>query len=346
MAPLRIIHATAPIRICDNGGWTDTRVAQHGKVFNIAVEPLVHVKIKVFARGTRHAPVVLHVENYNMRYAPVLDGAGWGPHPLLEAAIRTIPPPGDVDVEITVGSQAPPGASTGTSAAMVVALLGALDRLAGRRRTPYQTACDAHAVETRLLGGESGIQDQLCAAFGGVNFIDIIQYPRAVVSQLELSADTCQELANRLALVYLGRPHSSSTVHRKVFGDLGQIGPDDARLVALRAAAERARDALLAGDFEALGRAMRENTDVQAALHADLVSVDASRVISIARAHGAIGWKVNGAGGNGGSITLLGNGEPQRKAAMMRAIEQENRAFRQIPIALSRDGLRVWSKSP
>jgi hypothetical protein len=30
----------------------------------------------------------------------------------------------------------------------------------------------------------------------------------------------------------------------------------------------------------------------------------------------------------------------------MRAIEQDNRAFRQIPIALSRDGLRVWSKSP
>jgi len=31
--PLRIINAVAPIRVCDNGGWTDTWFAQHGKIF-------------------------------------------------------------------------------------------------------------------------------------------------------------------------------------------------------------------------------------------------------------------------------------------------------------------------
>jgi D-glycero-alpha-D-manno-heptose-7-phosphate kinase len=91
---------------------------------------------------------------------------------------------------------------------------------------------------------------------------------------------------------------------------------------------------------------MRDNTDAQAALHADLVSNDAWRVIEIARAHGVVGWKVNGAGGEGGSMTLLSDGNPERKAAMTRAIEEENPAFRHIPIALSRDGLRVWSDPP
>jgi D-glycero-alpha-D-manno-heptose-7-phosphate kinase len=44
--PLRIANTSAPIRICDNGGWTDTWFAGHGMVFNIAVYPSVQVQRK------------------------------------------------------------------------------------------------------------------------------------------------------------------------------------------------------------------------------------------------------------------------------------------------------------
>jgi D-glycero-alpha-D-manno-heptose-7-phosphate kinase len=340
--PTRIINAAAPIRICDNGGWTDTWVARRGKVFNVAVRPLVTVQIEVFPRGARDAPIVINAENYGMRYAPALDGSSWGPHPLLDAALRAIRPPDDAEIEATIRSNAPPGASTGTSAAVVVALLGALDRLACGCRTLTQIANEAHAVETTRLGRQCGVQDQLCSAFGGINFIEIIDYPRAVVSRLDLADETHRELERRLAVVYLGRPHSSSAVHEKVMLELERLGPDCAQLDALRVAAERARDAAMAGDFGALGRAMRDNTNAQAELHADLVQREAWRVIEIARAHGAVGWKVNGAGGDGGSITLLCGARAAAKRAMIRAIEQENSAFVPIPIVISRDGLRVW----
>ena len=58
---------------------------------------------------------------------------------------------------------------------------------------------------------------------------------------------------------------------------------------------------------------MRDNTAAQAELHADLIHVDARRVFEIAAAHGAAGWKVNGAGGDGGSITLLSGADPSSK---------------------------------
>ena len=38
-APDRIINATAPIRICDLGGWSDTWFAGRGTVLNIGVYP-------------------------------------------------------------------------------------------------------------------------------------------------------------------------------------------------------------------------------------------------------------------------------------------------------------------
>jgi D-glycero-alpha-D-manno-heptose-7-phosphate kinase len=340
-AGFRTIIATAPIRICDNGGWTDTWVARHGKVFNIAVRPLVAVRIDVFPRGTREAPVVVDAANYGMRYAPRLEDDGWGPHPLLEAAFREIRPPTHVDVEVSIRSDAPAGASTGTSAAVVVALLGALDRLEGGRRTPQAVADAAHAVETFHLGRQCGVQDQLCSAFGGVNFIEITKYPRALVSQLPMSDALRHDLQRRLALIYLGRPHSSSAVHEKVVRDLERLGPDCAQLQKLRAAAERARDAFLDGDLDALGRSLRDNTQAQAELHPDLVHRDAWRVIEVAAAHGAAGWKVNGAGGDGGSIAVVASPRAGAKRAMLRALAADNPALVRVPVVISREGLRV-----
>ena len=51
--------------------------------------------------------------------------------------------------------------------------------------------------------------------------------------------------------------------------------------------------------------------------------------------------EVNGAGGDGGSITLLGDGRDDGKRAMLQTIAQENAMFSAIPIAISGDGLVV-----
>ena len=55
---------------------------------------------------------------------------------------------------------------------------------------------------------------------------------------------------------------------------------------------------------------------------------------------------MNGAGGEGGSITLLSGALMSQKRAMIRAIEETNPLFQNIPIYLSRFGLRVWDREP
>ena len=167
--PLTIINSLAPIRICDTGGWTDTWFAQHGSVFNIAVSPYAEVQIAVLAGA--EPGVHLHVENFSERYR--IDRARrWGPHPLLEAAVEYMQVPPGVCLEINIHSDAPSGASTGTSAAVSVALVGALDALTPGRLAPHEVAAAAHRIETDLLGQQSGIQDQLASAYGGINYIE------------------------------------------------------------------------------------------------------------------------------------------------------------------------------
>ncbi|MDX1615142.1 MAG: hypothetical protein R3300_12590 [Candidatus Promineifilaceae bacterium] len=344
--PIKIINAVAPIRVCDNGGWTDTWFAEYGKIFNIGVYPYAEVQLEIFPREALAERVVIYAENYGERYAMKLGRLDWDRHPLLEAAIEMTDVPDDLAVQVTIFSEAPGGASTGTSAAVTVALIGALDQLTPGRLTAHEVAYKAQAVETEMLGQQCGIQDQLCSAYGGINFIEMFDYPRASVSQIQVPNSIWWELERRLALIYLGKSHHSSTVHEKVIRDLEDAGPNCPPLNDLRTTAEPSRDAVYRGDFVALGRAMMANTEAQARLHPDLVSPEARRIIEIARAHGAIGWKVNGAGGDGGSVTLLGPERSSTKRTMIREIEAENGLFQNIPIYLSRYGLRIWEQTP
>jgi D-glycero-alpha-D-manno-heptose-7-phosphate kinase len=90
---------------------------------------------------------------------------------------------------------------------------------------------------------------------------------------------------------------------------------------------------------------MVDNNEAQRRLHPALISADADRIIEIASEYGAIGWKVNGAGGDGGSLTLLCGNRSDAQRAMIREIEAENPLYKNIPIYLSRYGLRVWKES-
>lgn len=343
--PRRIIHSVAPIRICDNGGWTDTWFAEHGTIFNIGVYPYAEVQIQVFDRGAVEDRIVIHAENYGERFAASNSGGQWNHHPLLEAAVEFMQIPDDTAFELTIHCDAPAGCSTGTSAAVTVAVIGALDMLTPGRMTPYEVAITAQRIETEMLGQQCGIQDQLCSAFGGINYIEMHQYPHAAVSQIHVDNSIWWELERRLVLIFLGKAHSSSAVHEKVIAELEGAGPDNPKLEALRSTARVSRDAVYAGDFASLGRAMIDNTEAQAQLHAELVGTDAHTIIDLARAHGALGWKVNGAGGDGGSLTLLTGDLSWQKRELVRAIEASGEGFLSMPIYLSRHGLRLWEAS-
>jgi D-glycero-alpha-D-manno-heptose-7-phosphate kinase len=250
--------------------------------------------------------------------------------------------PRDLDVQVSLYSQVPAGCSTGTSAAVTVALIGALDALTTGRMTPGEVAAKAHEVETRYLKLQCGIQDQIASAYGGICYIEMTRYPDARVSPVQIPNALWWELESRLTLFFLGKSHKSSQVHEQVIKELEGAGKDSPRIEALRQPPEVGKNALFAGDWEGFGRAMRDNTDAQADLHPSLVSPIARKVFAVARRHGALGWKVNGAGGDGGSVTILTGRSPSRKRAMVRAIEALHPSIRHIPVYLSRFGLRVW----
>lgn len=284
----------APVRAADLGGWSDTWFARCGLVCNIAVSPGVEVRIDRGAPGTRRLVLSALGLDFDLSTSLALDG-----HPMIEA-ILAAHPPSDA-MEITISSDVPPGSGMGTSAAVAVALLGALRTVEGRTVDRHDLAVEAHALETST-GLQSGVQDHAVAAFGGACEVRV-RYPDFEVIPIEMAAQTWSALEDRFVSVYLGRPHHSSDIHHQVIARLSDADPEPF-LAPLRQLAAQGADALRAGDLRAYARALDNSVDAQQHLEPALICADAHQLVTWCRELGAAA-KINGAGGDGGSVSVL-----------------------------------------
>ncbi len=340
---LRTVHARAPIRVNDLGGWTDTWFGGRGRVLNVAVEPAVEVQVRVSEnRAGIRRRVTVRAANYGQTFQMDPEKPAREPHGLLQFSVASFSVPRETALDVGISSFVPAGISTGTSASVTVALLGALNRVLGEKISSVGLARMAHLVETEKLGQQSGIQDQIAAARGGITFIEMRRYPDARVSSVRLPADIRRELDRRLILAYLGRPHRSSSMHEKVIAGLAAGGRKLSVLEELAGFAEDGRAALSGGDLQGYGRAMIRNHEGQRRLHPGLISAEADAVGAVARRCGALGWKVNGAGGRGGSMTVLAGADDIRRWRLLAEIESLGKGVRVIPTRISSGGVSTW----
>ncbi|MEJ2657784.1 MAG: galactokinase, partial [Desulfobacterales bacterium] len=76
-------------------------------------------------------------------------------------------------VHIDIDSSSPPRSALGGSSAAAVALIAAFSEMLGKMGQPpmsrRQIALIAHEIEASVAGVPCGLQDQLAAAYGGVN---------------------------------------------------------------------------------------------------------------------------------------------------------------------------------
>lgn len=333
-------RARAPVRFCDLGGWTDTRIVPRGTVLNFAARLYTYVTLSI-----REGPAGFDLESLDteervsfhdvrrVEYDGVLD--------LLKAAVarsgiethRSGIYSTRRHVQVQVRSDVPPGSGLGSSAALGVAAIGALARYNQQRLLPHEVARASQLLETQELKLESGVQDQLASAYGWVNFMEV-EYPQARVFPVPLTDEARCELEDRFVLVYTGKSHFSSAMHQKVISEAGRHQDDFAELAR---AAGAGKEALLAGDLEAFAAAMNDNWTAQKNLHPDITTPEIEALHEAVTKAGAIGFKANGAGG-GGTVTVLA----RRNSTHLVGRAVRALGMTVLPSYLDTRGLQVW----
>jgi D-glycero-alpha-D-manno-heptose-7-phosphate kinase len=334
------VRARAPVRFCDLGGWTDTRIVPRGAVLNFTARMYTYVTLTVHEGPSGVTLESLDTDercSFNdlrqVEYNGVLD--------LLKAAVARsgieIRRQGvfstHLQISLQVRSSAPPASGLGSSAALGVAAIGALARYCGGHLLPHEIARESQLLEVENLKLECGVQDQLASAYGGVNFMEV-EYPNARIFPIHLDPALICELEDRFVLVYTGKSHFSSGMHQKVIAEAGEHRPD---FDALAAAAVAGKEALLARDFGGFGAAMNANWDAQKRLHPDITTPEIEALHESSFQAGALGFKANGAGG-GGTVTILA--DRNRAHQVGRAAQELGMTV--LPGLIDTTGLQVW----
>jgi D-glycero-alpha-D-manno-heptose-7-phosphate kinase len=136
---------------------------------------------------------------------------------------------------------------------------------------------------------------------------------------MHLEPLTVQLLARRLHTFCFGHAHSSNDLHLGVIERVGR-GFGSSELERMRQAAVDAAVALETRDLDSYGAALSTNHECIRRLDPRLVSAEADSVVQLAQRYGARGWKVNGAGGDGGSMVVLGPDDDAADAALVEAL--------------------------
>lgn len=344
----------APVRICDVGGWTDTWFGSPGQVCSLAAGPGVTVTVAPAPAQQGRPPIRVVAPDIDLdhRFGPSPD-RGWADptpssEPLLEHAVAevlsTVDPEAWQPLEITVSSAVPAGSALGTSASVVVALMAAVRGLwSDDDCDPDELAAAAHGVETSGARREAGVQDHWAAACGGLLHLAIDTYPDVRRLPTEPSAGLLDELGERVVTVAFG-PHDSSEVHQEViraFLTCDGVEHDRVRRASrdLAALAREAASRLTAGDVGGWADVLTRSTEAQARMHPDLVGRDHQRAIHVAEAAGAIGWKVNGAGGAGGSLSIVA--PPSDRSALERALHDADPTWQILDLRPTSSGVTV-----
>jgi len=287
-----MIVSRTPYRISFFGGGTDYPAwyAKHGGgVLATTIDKYCYLTCRHLPPFFEHKIRVVYSKIENCHS---IDEIG---HPAIREVLRFME--FDRGVEIHHDGDLPARSGMGSSSAFTVGLLHALYALKGIMPGKRRLALEGIHVEQNLLKETVGSQDQVSAAYGGFNHIKFFPNSEISVIPLTIPPDRLKELNANLMLLYTGIKRTASTIadsyvktfdeskrHLRIMRDLL-----DESLSILNGSQE------LRGFGDLLDEAWRAKKSLSSAV----TNPQVDQLYEEAKAAGALGGKLLGAGGGG-----------------------------------------------
>lgn len=253
-------------------------------------------------------------------------------HRIVRAALLKLHLSGGLEIT-SIADIPSTGTGLGSSSSFTVGLLLALHAFQSRYRSPADLAEESCTVELEMCGEQIGKQDQYAAAYGGLNFIRFEPDDSVIVEPILCSGEVLWELQSCLVTFYTGKTRQASSILQEQSQMAIADQPTQALLHRMSRLAHDLRTELNAGHVHALGAILDEGWRLKREVHHQVSNSAIDQWYAAAKAAGAIGGKLLGAGG-GGFLTFFA--PPDRHASIEKAL-----GLRRVDLSLERSGSRV-----
>ena len=288
-----MIITRSPLRISLGGGGTDlpSYYREHsGFVISAAIDKYVYITL----HDTFEAEFIIKYSKTEQVQA--VDEIK---HPIIREALKLVPVSAP-HLEVVSMSDIPAGTGLGSSSSFTVALLRALHTHNKEFIPRQELAEQACHIEIDRLKEPIGKQDQYISAFGGITSFLFNPDGRVAVQPVQVSAETLYNLEDNLLLFFTGFTRSASTIlaeqdTRTRGGDTGMID----HLHQIKRFGYESKAALESGDLHRFAAIMHDHWVLKKQRSRAMTNSRIDEYYDLARAHGALGGKLIGAGGGG-----------------------------------------------
>lgn len=327
----------APVRISFGGGGSDLTnyfsAEEGGAVINTTIALYSHACLRI----RDDEQVIIHsldlgetLQAENLSSALLLRSR-FG---LIQAILKIIKP--DFGFELSIHSDFPMNSGLGGSASVSAAILGCFNKFRRDQWGPHELAEIAYQAERHYLGIAGGWQDQYATVFGGFNFMEF-RMDQNIVHPLRIHPDILLELEESLVLCDTGITHDSGEIHhdqrqKMAEAHVRKMVEDSVRL------SYEMRNNLLRGRLIEFGQLLDKAWQLKRQFSEKISSSLLDKIYDNAKAHGAIGGKLLGAGGGGFFLFYV---SPFRKLELINHLQAEGLDVR--PFRFELQGLQAWT---
>lgn len=218
-------------------------------------------------------------------------------HPAVREGLKFMGFNGDNGLEIHHQGDLPARAGMGSSSSFSVGLIKALTAHQGKMIGRHELAMKAIELEQNLLKENVGSQDQVAAAYGGLNHITFFPTGEICVEPVTISGERIAALEDSLMLFYTGTSRLASEVAGKVIANL------EKKQEVLKQMHSMVDDGLAIlngqGTLDDFGYLLHENWLLKQSVNENVSNDTINKIYARAREHGALGGKLLGAGSSG-----------------------------------------------
>lgn len=329
-------RARSPVRISFGGGGSDLThffSGQDGAVINTTISLYSHATLRIRAdeKITIHSLDLKDVLKADSLQQALKKNDRFG---LIKALLRTVQP--DFGFDLYLHSDFPMNSGLGGSAVVSAAILGCFNQFRRDQWDSHELAELAFQAERLYLGVAGGWQDQYATVFGGFNFMEFTM-DQNVVHPLRIHPDVLLELEESLILCDTGVAHNSGDIHedqRRQMSDCS-IRQHVSTNVEL---SYQIRNQLLRGKLLDFGYSLHEAWQFKRQFSDKISNGQLDRIYEEARAHGALGGKLLGAGGGGFFLFYV---PPFKRHELIQHLE--GLKLRVQPFRFEQEGLRAWT---
>lgn len=200
-------------------------------------------------------------------------------------------------VSMTYSGDLPARSGMGSSSSFAVGLLHALHALKGEVVSKRDLALEGINIEQNVLKETVGSQDQVSAAYGGLNHITFLPNGEISVEPMTLNPEYLKSLNDHLMLFYTGIQRTASVVAASFVPTI------QTKEAALKMIGDMAKEGVSilsqGGDLNNFGKLLDEAWRVKRTLGTLVSNPRVEEFYQAACSSGAVGGKLLGAGGGG-----------------------------------------------